>query len=150
MLGLSALACRGTAMKRQAGFTLIELMVVIAIVAILAAIAVPAFNDQLRKSRRSDAARGLADLQLRQERWRANHVAYVGSDSSAADKTSFGTLPVSPNYDFTFDSTASATTFTVKATAKGGQASDTACTPLKLQVTNSVVTKTPSTGRCWD
>lgn len=137
-------------MRRQAGFTLIELMVVVAIVGILAAMAVPSFNDQLRKSRRSDAARGLADLQLRQERWRANHVAYVGTDSSAADKTSFGGLPVSPYYDFTFDSTASGTTFTVKAVAKLGQVSDTACTPLKLEVTNSVVTKTPSTGRCWD
>ena len=150
VLRLRALASGEAAMKRQAGFTLIELMIVIAIVAILAAIAVPAFNDQLRKSRRSDAARGLADLQLRQERWRANHVAYVGTDSSAADKASFGTLPISPYYDFTFDSIASATTFTVKAAAKDGQQSDTACTPLKLQVANSVVSKTPSTGRCWD
>jgi type IV pilus assembly protein PilE len=137
-------------MKRQTGFTLIELMVVIAIVAILAAIAVPAFNDQLRKSRRSEAARGLADLQLRQERWRANHASYMGSDSSAADQTDFGLLPVSPYYDFAFDSNASATTFTVKATAKDGQASDTACTPLRLEVDKGTVKKTPTTGRCWN
>ena len=137
-------------MRRIRGFTLIELMVVIAIIAILAAIAVPAFTGQMRKSRRADAARGLSELQLREERWRASHAKYVGTDTSSGDLTLFGALPVSDYYDFAFDSTESGTGFTVKATAKGAQVGDTACATMRLQVAASVVTKTPTTGRCWN
>jgi type IV pilus assembly protein PilE len=137
-------------MRRVRGFTLIELMVVVVIVAILAAIAVPAFTGQMRKSRRADAARGLSELQLREERWRASHANYVGTDTSAANLTLFGALPTSDYYTFAFDSVESGTGFTVKATAKGVQAGDTACATMKIQVAASVVTKTPTTDRCWN
>jgi type IV pilus assembly protein PilE len=62
---------------RPRGFTLIEVMVVVAMIAILAAIAVPAYQDFVRKARRADAKRDLTALQLAQERWRANNVAYT-------------------------------------------------------------------------
>lgn len=137
-------------MRKNRGFTLIELMVVIAIVAIIAAIAVPTFNDQIRKSRRSDAARGLADLQLRQERWRASHAKYLGTDSIAANKTAFGSVPTSDYYTFTIDSVESGTDFTLKAAATNAQASDTACKEMKLSVASGVVSKSPTTGRCWN
>lgn len=137
-------------MRRIRGFTLIELMVVIVVVAILAAIAVPAFTSQMRKSRRADAARGLSELQLREERWRASHATYAGTDTSAANLALFGALPVSDYYTFSFDSAESGTGFTVKAVAKGAQTGDTACATMRLQVAASVVTKTPTTGRCWN
>lgn len=136
-------------MRKMRGFTLIELMIVIAIVAIIAAVAVPAFSEQLRKSRRADAARGLSELQLRQERWRASHSTYVGTDSGA-DLTAFGTLPVSDYYTFALDSVKSGTGFKVKATAKNAQVADTACTPMTLEVAAGVVSKAPTTGRCWN
>ena len=137
-------------MRKTHGFTLIELMVVIAIVAIIAAIAVPAFGDQMRKSRRADAARGLSELQLRQERWRASHAMYIGTNSTLADTTAFGPVPISDHYVFDFDSAASGTSFTVKATAKGAQLTDTACTPMRIQVSAGAVVKTPASGRCWN
>src|SRR5688572_19724514 len=109
-------------MRSVRGFTLIELMIVIAVVAILAAIAIPVFTEQMRKSRRAEATRGLSDLQLRQEKWRNSHASYVGTDSSTADKTGLG-LPISDFYDFSLDSAASGTGFKVKAVAKAAQAS---------------------------
>ena len=137
-------------MRKERGFTLIELMVVLAIIAIIAAIALPAFTQQVRKSRRSDAMRGLSELQLREERWRASNAKYAGTDTTAANLTSFGALPTGDYYTFAFDSAESPTTFTVKATAKGAQTADTACTPMKIQVDKGVVTKTPITDRCWN
>jgi type IV pilus assembly protein PilE len=136
-------------MRSVRGFTLIELMIVIAVVAILAAIAIPVFTEQLRKSRRAEATRGLSDLQLRQEKWRNSHATYVGTDSSATDKTGLG-LPISDFYDFSLDSTASGTGFKVKAVAKAAQADDTGCATMTLQVAGSTVTKSPTTGRCWN
>lgn len=132
------------------GFTLIELMVVVAVVAILMAIAVPAFTSQMRKSRRAEAMSALSDLQLRQERWRSNHTLYMGTDSVAADVTAFGTLPISAFYTITFDSTAAATGFTVKAVAKGAQISDTPCATMRMAVAAGAVTKTPTSNRCWN
>lgn len=140
----------GSTVRKAYGFTLIELMVVIAIVAILAAIAIPSFTDAMRKSRRAEAARGLSELQLRQERWRASHAAYVGTDSATADLTAFGALPTSDFYTFALDSLAGATTFTVKATAKGAQASDTACGTMRIAVTGNAASKTPTSDRCWN
>lgn len=63
------------------GFTLIELMIVIVIVGVLATIALPAYQDSVRKSRRTEALSTMLDLQLRQEKWRANNSTY-GTEAS--------------------------------------------------------------------
>src|SRR5882724_9298948 len=59
------------------GFTLIELMIVVAVVAILAVVALPAYQDSMRKSRRADAIAALTRLQLLQERHRGANPAYA-------------------------------------------------------------------------
>jgi type IV pilus assembly protein PilE len=64
-------------LARGGGFTLIEILVVVSIVAILAAIAFPSYLEQARKSRRADAMSTLMRLQLAQERWRANDTDYA-------------------------------------------------------------------------
>jgi type IV pilus assembly protein PilE len=56
---------------------LIEVLIVIVIVGILAAVAYPSFMDSIRKGRRSDAFTSLSAIQLAQERWRSNHAAYA-------------------------------------------------------------------------
>src|ERR1700728_858913 len=54
---------------RAPGFTLIELMVVVAVASILVAIAVPTYQNQIRHSRRTDAKTALLDMAVRQEKY---------------------------------------------------------------------------------
>lgn len=83
----------GISMRRQAGFTLIELMVVVAIVAIIAAVAIPTYTEQARKSRRAEAARFIGQMQLDLERWRAENPSYANCTPAPCGS---GTYPVAP------------------------------------------------------
>jgi type IV pilus assembly protein PilE len=126
----------GSRRGKPVGFTLIELMIVVAVVAILAAIAIPAYNDQVRRSRRADAMSALESMAMAQEQWRANNRRY-------ATLAELGGSPVSDYYDFTVE-TATAADFLLRATSKGPQLQDTACPRLEL---NRRQVRTPP--ECW-
>ena len=88
-----------------------------------ATIAIPAYNDQVRKARRSEAIQRISDIVLAQERWRGENPAY-GSNAQI-------TSPDPPMYTVVI-SGETATNFVVTATATGDQAKDKGgtCTPL--------------------
>ncbi|WP_242104483.1 MULTISPECIES: type IV pilin protein [unclassified Lysobacter] len=105
--------------RRARGFTLIELMVVVMVVAILAAIAIPSYLEQSRKGRRSEAMSAVGELQLRQERWRAENPSYADSTELAT----MGAIPTLPYYTITA-SGESETAYTITATPTGKQTGD--------------------------
>lgn len=131
--------------KRQPterGFTLVEIMIAVAIVAILAAVALPSFMDSVRKSRRTDAFNAIAAVQQAQERWRSNRASYATNAqmtlSPAANPPGLGVPAVTTKgyYDLALSDVA-ASGYTATATAKAGtsQASDDNCKALAARVT---------------
>lgn len=105
-------------MRRALGFTLIELMIVVAIIAILGAIALPSYQDSVRKSRRADALRVIGEIRMAQERWRADRPLY----GTLAQVGNPGTG--NPYYTFTVTDPPQATTYTITASAITGKGQD--------------------------
>ena len=140
------------------GFTLIELMVVVAIVGILASVAYPSFMNQVRKSRRSDAVAALSAVQQAQERWRANNSSYATTPSLLTTALPNGlglTSTTSGTYYSIAISTNSATgctvascyTATAAAVPGKSQVNDTECTTLTSSISGGNLTNGPAA--CW-
>jgi type IV pilus assembly protein PilE len=104
--------------KNHGGFTLMELMIAVAIVAILASLAYPSYSDAMRKSHRNDGQAILMDLAGRQEVYYAKNATYTTklSDLNATNKSPEGYYAVTIQ-------AADATTYRLVATTKtkGGQ-----------------------------
>lgn len=122
---------------RQSGFTLMELMIVVAIIGILASIVYPSYTDYLRSSRRADAQTDMLKIQLGMEKWRANNNTYSSTLANA------GFTDTNPYYSYEIADT-SASAYTIKAAAAGDQLNDTGCTALTL---NQSGVKGPAA--CW-
>jgi len=91
------------------GFTLIELMIVVVIVAILAAVALPAYQDYVRRGIIQEGTAALAQGRVTMEQWFQDNRTYVGA--SCPGNTKY--------FAFTGCDTATATTFTITATGSG-------------------------------
>lgn len=111
----------------QRGFTLIELMVTVSIAGILSSVALPSFEGQLQRVRRTDALIAAVQVQAAQERFRSNSAAYGGL-------AEIGLPAVSTSKHYTLQITASdAAGFELLATATGAQARDAACRYMQLR-----------------
>ena len=108
--------------NKNKGFTLLELMMVVAIAGVLAAIALPAYNEYVRRAQRVDATAALLRIQGAQERFYLNNNRYA---------TSAGALGITSTendyYTLAITATAPTENFTATATAKGPQLADEDC-----------------------
>lgn len=107
--------------KLNQGFTLVELMVVVAILGILMAIAIPNYTDYMNKSRRSDGRGALLTAEAEQHKW------YFQNGVYSSDITTLLGRNTSPEGYYTLVSTVAGNTFTITATATGKQIGDTDC-----------------------
>lgn len=125
---------------RIGGFTLVELMIVVAVVAILAAIALPSYQEHVRKSRRVDTQTAMLELAQFMERHYTTNNSYAG-----AALPSGVTGRVADFYTITL-SAQSAQAYTLQAAPTGKQSADT-CGTLTLAHTGA---RTPATAGCWN
>ena len=133
--------------RTAAGFTLIELMIAVAVVAILASIAYPSYQEQVRKSRRAQAKADLVELTQLAERFRTVNNTYAGFDATGAF---FGNSPRTGTAYYTLvmgDETASA--FTLTATPTGAQATDRCGTLTINQASVKTESGSADYSDCW-
>lgn len=140
------------------GFTLMEVMITVAIIGIIASIAFPSYQDYVLRAKRGDAKVALLSLQLSQEKYRANCVQYAtGFHASTYSCTSGGThnmvrSPVtSPDGYYTLGITSAATSaYEITATPSSTH-SDSVCGTYTISLAAGVISKT-ATGDddyCW-
>lgn len=135
----------GYIMKRQMGFTLIEVMIAVVIIGILAAIAFPSYREYILRGQRTEGVALLSEGAARQERFYAQNNTYANN---------VGLLNMNANssndlYTLSVDN-ATATTYTLSATAINRQADDVKCGNFGLnEAGNRTVSGTRDVEFCW-
>jgi type IV pilus assembly protein PilE len=97
----------------QKGFTLIELMVVVAIIGFLVAIAIPSYTDYVKKGKAAEATGNLADLRVKMEQYFQDNRTYVGGTCAPANGDKY--------FTYTCSVAPTATAYTLKATGKSAE-----------------------------
>jgi type IV pilus assembly protein PilE len=133
------------------GFSLIELMVTVAIVAILGTIAMVSYRSQIMKSRRTDARSAVLDLAGREEKL----FSMINAYSATAADMGYTALPATIGSGYytvnvTINNPANPPSYLITATAIGSQASDTTCATLSIdQLGNQTATPAANASTCW-
>ena len=135
------------------GFSLVELMIAIAIVALLVALAIPSYTQYVRKGKRGDAEQLLMNWANLQEIWRANNATYADSGDIA--------VPTNANYNFFVretgiacaNSAPTSASYVLVACPQGDQAKDKDkgqdCDPLSLDQSGGKGPQVSGVTYCW-
>lgn len=136
------------------GFTLVELMITVAIIAVIAAFAYPSYQEQVRKTKRADCSGSLTGLAQAMERHYTINNSYLGAAASGANTGAPAVYPTAcpvdggdATYNLTI-SAATASTFTLQAAPTGGQTGDK-CGTLTLTNTGVKGVSSAATGTTW-
>ncbi|MCW8195246.1 prepilin-type N-terminal cleavage/methylation domain-containing protein [Proteobacteria bacterium 005FR1] len=142
----------------QKGFTLIEVMIVVAVIAIIAAIALPSYNSSVIKSKRAMGKAELLEVLARQEQHFINNKAYATNLTSLG----YGANPyliddqgnetaANAIYQIALAAGASTTAFTLQAIPQNAQADDAECATLQISNTGlkTISGGTSTAASCW-
>jgi type IV pilus assembly protein PilE len=144
----------GTRNPGSAGFTLIELMIVVVIAGVLMAIAIPSYIDKVRKSRRTEAKTALLDLAGREERFYNTNNLYSSTPSDLGYGAVAAAFPMNVGSGYyqvnvTFNMALTPPTYTITAVPiTADQIKDTQCQLFTLTSTG-LQTSAPNTTACW-
>ena len=123
------------ALRRNRGFTMVELMCADSVVGFLSSVAYPTFTSVIHKARRSDALVSMMQVQVAQERHRASHAAY-----GSLEEIGMPAQSTSRHYTLAVSAT-SGSGYEAQATAVGSQAADANCRVLKLRLDGNNLTE---------
>lgn len=136
---------------RNRGFTLIELMIVVLIIGVLAAIAWPQYTQYVLDSNRSTCAARMVELQNNMERYFTENQSYQDGSGGPAVTDFFPSANCPPdqsNPAYTLSITSAATTYTLTATPQGRQTND-GCGNLTLDETGDKGASGGTVNQCW-
>jgi type IV pilus assembly protein PilE len=138
-----------TNVKTQSGFTLIELVIVIAILALLAAIALPSYQNYVQRSRRVEGREILQRIASAQERFYTNRNRYTSDLTTNAGLNLGSTSSEDGKYLVTILVAADNQSFTLTATPQGAQAVDRCGNLTVNNVGARGYSGNETNGKCW-
>lgn len=144
-------ACRHRFSGTERGFTLVEVMIVVALLGIITAIALPSYQTYVQKSRRSDARAALMEAANRQQQFLLTR----GTFTTNMQDLGYPADPArSPDGFYTFDAAQCAGTaltrcFVLTATPFGGQAADAGCTTFSINAQGNRTASGRDAATCW-
>lgn len=129
------------------GFTLIELMIVVAIIAIIAAVALPSYQSQTRDARRTDAAAVMLQARQQMERFYSKNYTYVGATAGGTITDKAPIDGAARHYTLSL-SNLTATTFTITAAPQDSQTGDS-CGSLTINQAGTKAATGGTVDNCW-